>query len=78
MWCSCTSVRQFHKLPCIERWIERLDRSFNDTVFTFKIDRFFVSPIDDNGNNLKIVETLITLAHKLSLDVTIQGVETRE
>lgn len=43
-----------------------------------KIDRFFVSPIDGNGKNLEIIETIITLAHKLGMDVTAEGVETKE
>ncbi|BBD68568.1 diguanylate cyclase/phosphodiesterase with PAS/PAC and GAF sensor(s) [Nostoc commune NIES-4072] len=43
-----------------------------------KIDRSFVSPIDANGKNLEIIETIITLAHKLGMDVTAEGVETKE
>ncbi|WP_257236310.1 EAL domain-containing protein [Nostoc sp. 'Peltigera malacea cyanobiont' DB3992] len=43
-----------------------------------KIDRSFVSPIDTNGKNLEIIETIITLAHKLGMDVTAEGVETKE
>ncbi|MEH2123696.1 EAL domain-containing protein [Nostoc sp.] len=38
----------------------------------------FVSRIDTNGKNLEIIETVITLAHKLGMDITAEGVETKE
>ncbi|MEH2211889.1 MAG: EAL domain-containing protein [Nostoc sp.] len=47
-------------------------------ISVLKIDRSFLSPIDTNGNNLEIIETIITLAHKLGIDITAEGVETKE
>ncbi|KAB8314194.1 GGDEF and EAL domain-containing protein [Tolypothrix campylonemoides VB511288] len=55
-----------------------LSRLHNFPISTLKIDRSFVSPIDNNGKNLEIIETIVTLAHKLGVDVTAEGVETKE
>ncbi|MGJ5633080.1 bifunctional diguanylate cyclase/phosphodiesterase [Nostoc sp. CALU 1950] len=55
-----------------------LGRLHNFPISVLKIDRSFVSPIDGNGKNLEIIETIITLAHKLGMDVTAEGVETKE
>ncbi|MEH2368626.1 EAL domain-containing protein [Nostoc sp.] len=43
-----------------------------------KIDRSFVSGSIFDDGNLDIVQTIITLAHKLGVDVTAEGVETEE
>ncbi|MBW4430124.1 MAG: EAL domain-containing protein [Nostoc desertorum CM1-VF14] len=43
-----------------------------------KIDRSFVMNIGVNGENLEIVQAIITLAHSLNLDVVAEGVETVE
>ncbi|MFE1747354.1 EAL domain-containing protein [Coleofasciculus sp. H7-2] len=43
---------------------------------TLKIDRSFVSRMDAEGENSEIVQTIITLAHNLGLDVIAEGVET--
>jgi diguanylate cyclase (GGDEF)-like protein/PAS domain S-box-containing protein len=43
-----------------------------------KIDRSFVSQTSMNGANWAIVETIVTLAHNLGVDVTAAGVETAE
>ncbi|MEW5856842.1 MAG: bifunctional diguanylate cyclase/phosphodiesterase, partial [Cyanobacteriota bacterium] len=43
---------------------------------TLKIDRSFVSRMDAEGENSEIVQTIITLAHHLGLDVIAEGVET--
>ena len=45
---------------------------------TLKIDRSFVSRIEDNGENAAIVRTIVTLAHNLGMDVIAEGVETME
>ncbi|MBK8147724.1 MAG: EAL domain-containing protein [Acidobacteria bacterium] len=45
-------------------------------VSTLKIDRSFISPIDRDGNNSEIVETIAMLARNLSLTVVAEGVET--
>lgn len=45
-------------------------------VSTLKIDRSFISPIDGDGNNTEIVETIAMLARSLNLKVIAEGVET--
>lgn len=55
-----------------------LGRLHSFPISMLKIDRSFVSPMDDNSRNLEIIETIITLAHKLGVDVTAEGVETKE
>jgi EAL domain-containing protein (putative c-di-GMP-specific phosphodiesterase class I) len=47
-------------------------------IDTLKIDRSFVSRIGQQGQNLEIVRTIVTLAHSLGLEVVAEGVETRE
>ncbi|MDZ7955814.1 EAL and GGDEF domain-containing protein [Nostoc sp. DedQUE09] len=55
-----------------------LGRLHHFPINQLKIDRSFVSgSIFDNGN-LDIVQTIITLAHKLGVDVTAEGIETEE
>jgi diguanylate cyclase (GGDEF)-like protein/PAS domain S-box-containing protein len=44
---------------------------------TLKIDQSFIMNIDEN-NNRKIVDTIISLAHTLELDIVAEGVETAE
>lgn len=43
-----------------------------------KIDRSFTSQIGTNEGNLEIAETIVTLAQKLNVDVTAEGIETAE
>jgi diguanylate cyclase (GGDEF)-like protein/PAS domain S-box-containing protein len=43
-----------------------------------KIDRSFISNIRVKEQNLKIVQTIVTLAHSLGMAVTAEGVETAE
>jgi EAL domain-containing protein (putative c-di-GMP-specific phosphodiesterase class I) len=45
-------------------------------VDTLKIDRSFVSRIEVDSANSGIVETIVSLAHSLKLDVIAEGVET--
>jgi diguanylate cyclase (GGDEF)-like protein/PAS domain S-box-containing protein len=43
---------------------------------TLKIDQSFVHRLGDCNDNLEIVRTILSLAHKLRLDVVAEGVET--
>ncbi len=53
-----------------------LGRLYQFPINGLKIDRSFVSQMATAQENSLIVETIITLAHKLDLDVTAEGVET--
>jgi len=46
-------------------------------VSTLKIDRSFVSMIDQHGNNDEIVRAIVTLARNLGLAVVAEGIETQ-
>ena len=43
-----------------------------------KIDRSFISNIRTKEQNLKMIETIVTLAHSLGMAVTAEGIETTE
>ena len=45
-------------------------------VNTLKIDRSFVNRIGENGENIEIVQAIVTLAHNLGMTVIAEGVET--
>ena len=45
---------------------------------TLKVDRSFVSQIESSAKNRAIVDIIITLAHKLDMDVIAEGIETEE
>ena len=47
-------------------------------VHSVKIDQSFVRHLDDDDASLLIVQAIVTLAHDLGLDVTAEGVETRQ
>lgn len=53
-------------------------------INTLKIDRSFISRMSVNGEaghddmTLEIVQTIITLAHNLGIDVTAEGIETEQ
>lgn len=47
-------------------------------IDTLKIDRSFIARMFDNSRTAQIVKTIISLAKTLDLDVTAEGVETRE
>ena len=55
-----------------------LGRLHHFPINTLKIDRSFVSRMGLDSGNLEIVETILTLAQKLGVDVTAEGVETAE
>jgi diguanylate cyclase (GGDEF)-like protein/PAS domain S-box-containing protein len=55
-----------------------LGRLHHFPINQLKIDRSFVSGGTIDDGSLDIVETIITLAHKLGVDVTAEGVETEE
>ena len=45
---------------------------------TLKVDRSFVSNMNQGTKNQEIVSTIILLAHKLGMDVIAEGIETKE
>lgn len=45
-------------------------------VSTLKIDRSFISPIDEDAANTEIVRTILSMARNLGLKVIAEGVET--
>lgn len=45
-------------------------------ISTLKIDRSFISPIKENGENIEIVEIIMMLARNLAMKVIAEGVET--
>ena len=45
---------------------------------TLKVDRSFVSQIESSAKNQAIVDIIITLAHKLDMDVIAEGIETED
>jgi EAL domain-containing protein (putative c-di-GMP-specific phosphodiesterase class I) len=45
-------------------------------VDTLKIDRSFIKQMDDAEENMQIVQSIVGLAHNLSIDVIAEGVET--
>jgi EAL domain-containing protein (putative c-di-GMP-specific phosphodiesterase class I) len=45
-------------------------------ISTLKIDRSFIAPIKENGENIEIVEIIVMLARNLGMKVIAEGVET--
>ncbi len=45
-------------------------------ISTLKIDRSFITPIEIDGQNITIVQTILTLAQSLGMKVVAEGVET--
>jgi diguanylate cyclase (GGDEF)-like protein len=45
---------------------------------TLKVDRSFVSNMNESTKNCEIVSTIIMLAHKLGMDVVAEGIETEQ
>lgn len=43
-----------------------------------KIDKSFMKDMRENSKNIKIVSTIITIAHSMNMDVVAEGVETQE
>ncbi|MBV9389765.1 MAG: EAL domain-containing protein [Chroococcidiopsidaceae cyanobacterium CP_BM_ER_R8_30] len=55
-----------------------LNRLYSLPINSLKIDRSFIKRIGDDARSLEIVETIMTLANNLSVDVTAEGLETKE
>ncbi|HBB31491.1 MAG TPA: PAS domain S-box protein [Cyanobacteria bacterium UBA8803] len=53
-----------------------LSRLHQFPINTLKIDRAFVSRMNDEGEPRSIVQAIVTLAHNLGMDVVAEGVET--
>ncbi|MBD1896630.1 EAL domain-containing protein [Coleofasciculus sp. FACHB-129] len=47
-------------------------------IDTLKIDRSFISGMGEEENRWEIVQTIMTLAHNLGMDVVAEGIETAE
>lgn len=45
-------------------------------VDTLKIDRSFISDLDNSGDDAALVEAIISMAHRLGIEVVAEGVET--
>ncbi|MFM2060866.1 MAG: hypothetical protein RLZZ507_536 [Cyanobacteriota bacterium] len=45
-------------------------------VDVLKIDRSFISQIQENGDNIELVKAIITLAEQLKIEVVAEGIET--
>lgn len=45
---------------------------------TLKIDRSFISSMDDDGDGMEIARTILPMAKNLRLDLVAEGVETLE
>jgi len=55
-----------------------LGRLYNFPISLLKIDRSFISSINTKSRDLEILEILVTLAHKLGVDVLAEGIEIQE
>src|SRR5260370_21893910 len=55
-----------------------LSHLHNLPVNHLKIDRCFVSEMDRRPQKWEIVRTIVTLAHRLGMDVVAEGVETQD
>ncbi|GAB4533898.1 MAG: hypothetical protein Tsb0014_19710 [Pleurocapsa sp.] len=47
-------------------------------VDTLKIDRSFINRIGEGGENLEIIEAIITVAHNLGMTIVAEGIETSQ
>lgn len=47
-------------------------------VDTLKIDRSFVSRVGAKGENLEIIQAIVTLGHQIGMDVVAEGIETEQ
>ncbi len=55
-----------------------LGRLHSFPIDSLKIDCSFIKRMGQDARNLEIVETIVTLAQKLDVDVTAEGLETKE
>ncbi|MBR8827581.1 MAG: EAL domain-containing protein [Gomphosphaeria aponina SAG 52.96 = DSM 107014] len=53
-----------------------LNHLYRFPVNALKIDQSFISRIGNNGENLEIVQAIITLAHQLKMKAIAEGIET--
>ncbi len=47
-------------------------------VDTLKIDRSFISRVGASGENLEIIQAIVTLGHQIGMDVVAEGIETEQ
>jgi EAL domain-containing protein (putative c-di-GMP-specific phosphodiesterase class I) len=55
-----------------------LSRLHQFPIDTLKIDRSFVSHLGSHPQHFETIQTIITLAHSLGMDVVAEGVETQK
>jgi EAL domain-containing protein (putative c-di-GMP-specific phosphodiesterase class I) len=47
-------------------------------IDALKIDKSFVNQMNNNGNQLKIIQAIVNLTHRLGVDVIAEGIETND
>ncbi len=81
---TINTLRQIHKLGiklCIDDFgtgYSSLSRLHNFPLDTLKIDRSFVMRLTSNTEGEAMIQTIISLAHNLNMDVVAEGIETQE
>ncbi|MEC4895769.1 MAG: EAL domain-containing protein [Oscillatoria sp. PMC 1051.18] len=77
-------LHQIHNLGiklCIDDFgtgYSSLSRLHSFPLDTLKIDRSFILRLQENSEGTQIVQTIISLAHNLGIDVVAEGIETEE
>lgn len=78
-----TLLKEFHELGiklCIDDFgtgYSSLSRLYQFPINTLKIDACFIRAIGRHEKKEKILESIVTLAHNLDMDVVAEGVETQ-
>ncbi len=73
-----TELKQYHVQTAIDDFgtgYSSLSYLHQFPIDTLKIDRSFISELQSDGVNAEIVNTIVMLAHNLSLDVVAEGIE---
>jgi EAL domain-containing protein (putative c-di-GMP-specific phosphodiesterase class I) len=73
-----TELKQYHVQTAIDDFgtgYSSLSYLHQFPIDTLKIDRSFINELKADGTNAEIVNTIVMLAHNLSLDVVAEGIE---